>query len=158
MSVAIIRTERRLPYPPDALAGLVADVESYPRFIPWVKTLTLKRERGDARAWEGVAEALVGWKAFLERFATRVRADVDAGSVDVALVRGPFKTLKNEWRFAPDGAGGAIVRFTIAYEFKNPILQMAAGLNREHVADRIMRAFETEAARRFASQLTSAGE
>ena len=149
MSAAKITTERRLPFAPRALATLVADVESYPRFIPWVKRLSVKREKQEGDAWEGVAEALVGWKAFLETFATRVRSNPDAGEVDVSLVRGPFKSLSNRWRFADDGKGGAIVRFDIAYEFKNPILQAVAALNREHAANRIMAAFEAEAQRRF---------
>jgi len=148
-SPAHIATQLRLPYGPRALAELVADVESYPRFIPWVKALTLKRERQDGAAWEGVAEALVGWKAFLERFATRVRADPEAGEVDVALVRGPFKSLTNTWRFRDDGRGGSVVSFDIAYEFKNPILQAVAGMNRERAASKIAAAFEAEARRRF---------
>ena len=149
MSAVKISTERRLPYSPRALATLVADVESYPRFIPWVKRLSVKRDKRDGDAWEGVAEALVGWKAFLESFATKVRANPEAGEVDVSLVRGPFKSLSNRWRFLDDGEGGSVVRFDIAYEFKNPILQAVAAMNREYAAHRIMAAFEAEAKRRF---------
>ena len=34
-SVSIHRERRLMPYPADQLFDLVADVESYPKFLPW---------------------------------------------------------------------------------------------------------------------------
>ena len=149
MGVVVIDERRRFTYPPDALTRLVADVRTYPDFIPWVKSLTLKLEDADGEAWTGRAVALVGWKSFLERFETRVRSDPAQGLVDVSLISGPFRVLENKWRFQADGQGGALVRFWIKYQFKNPVLQAAATANRTLAANKIIAAFEQEAARRF---------
>jgi coenzyme Q-binding protein COQ10 len=149
VSVATVSVNQRLPFAPKDLHALVSDVRSYPRFIPWVKSLSLRLEREEGSAWTGVASALVGWKAFLERFETRVVSAPAAGTIDVSLVSGPFRVLENTWRFAEDGAGGAQVAFSIRYQFKNPLLQAVAGANRARAAERIMAAFAAEAQRRF---------
>jgi len=47
---------------------------------------------------------------------------------------------------------GAIVRCRIVYEFKNPFLQALVAANRAIVAERIMKAFEDEARRRFGAR------
>ncbi len=151
MSVASVSVRKRLAFSPADLHALVSDVRSYPRFIPWVKALTLRIEREDATGWTGVASALVGWKAFLERFETRVASASDGRAIDVTHVSGPFRVLENGWRFVDDGAGGSIVDFTIRYQFKNPILQALAAANRTYAVDRIIAAFVAEAHRRFAA-------
>lgn len=152
MAVTVLEAERILPFAPEDLCRMVGDVRGYPRFIPWIQSLRILRESVlEPGGWEGVAEAVVGWKAISERFATRVRSEPSKGEVDVAFVSGPFKTLKNQWRFEPRPGGGARVRFFIAYEFRNPILNVLAGANRERAAQKIMQAFEEEANRRFGS-------
>ncbi len=150
MAQAIVETQRRLPYEATDLCRLVGDVRSYPSFIPWVKSLRVVNERPDGGGgWEGLAQAVIGWRAVSERFATHVRCSPQKGEVEVHLAEGPFKSLANRWTFVPAADGGADVRFWIAYEFKNPILQALASVNRTLAADRIISAFEAEAARRF---------
>ncbi|MBL8531903.1 MAG: type II toxin-antitoxin system RatA family toxin [Hyphomonadaceae bacterium] len=149
MSRTTIQAERILPYRPDDLCRMVGDVRAYPQFIPWLQSLRVRSEEPrEQGGWEGVAEAVVGWKAIRERFATKVRCEPAKGEVDVALVSGPFHALDNRWRFAAHERG-AQVKFWISYQFKNPLLQAAVAANRDNVAARIMGAFEREAKRRF---------
>lgn len=148
MARATIEAERRLPYPADALTALIGDVRAYPKFLPWLKSIRVSQETRAGEGWSGLAEAVVGWRAIEERFATKVRCAPELGEVDVSLVRGPLKTLENRWRVTPADSG-ALVRFWIAYEFKNPVLQTLVTVNRDLVAGRIMAAFEAEAKRRF---------
>jgi coenzyme Q-binding protein COQ10 len=145
----IIEATRDMPFAPEDLCRLVGDVRAYPHFIPWLKTMrVLKEEPRPQGGWQGSAEAVVGWKTFEERFTSTIRCEPEKGEVDVALVRGPFHTLDNRWRFQAHEKG-ARVRFWIAYEFKNPLLQAAVNANRDKLAGRIMAAFEREAKRRL---------
>ena len=150
MSRTTIEAQRTLPYAPADLCRLVGDVRAYPEFIPFLQSLRVTEEKPkDQGGWEGVAEAIVGWKTITERFATRVRCEPAKGEVDVALVKGPLHALENRWRFSENAKGGSDVRFWISYHFKNPLLQTAISANKDKLANRIMEAFEREAKRRL---------
>jgi coenzyme Q-binding protein COQ10 len=149
MTRTTIEAERVLPYAPADLCRLVGDVRAYPEFIPWLQSLrVVKEEPRDEGGWEGVATAIVGWKAITERFSTTVRCEPAKGEVDVALVSGPFHALDNRWRFEPHERG-AKVRFWISYQFKNPLLNAVVSANKDKVAARVMGAFEREASKRL---------
>lgn len=150
MADTVIETTRTLPYAAEALCRIVGDVRRYPQFIPWIRSLRVLRETPlEGGGWDGVAEAVVGWKAITERFATKVRSDPAAGKVEVDLVSGPFRSLKNCWRFEDRGDGSTLVAFYIRYEFRNPLLQALVRANQHRAADKIMQAFESEARRRL---------
>ncbi len=155
MSRTTLTAERILPYAPTDLCRMVGDVREYPKFIPYLQKLrVVTEEPREQGGWEGVAEAIVGWKAIRERFSTNVRCEPAKGEVDVSLVSGPFHTLDNRWRFEACEEG-ARVRFWIAYQFKNPVLNAVVSANKDRVAARIMGAFEKEARRRLGSDAPS---
>ncbi len=149
MARTIIEAERVLPFAPADLCRLVGDVRVYPQFVPFLQRLRVtKEEPREESGWEGVAEAEVGWQAIKVTFATSVRCEPAKGEVEVALVKGPLHSLNNRWWFKPH-ENGAHVRYWIAYEFKNPVLQAAISVNKDKLASRIMEAFEREAKRRL---------
>lgn len=149
MSRTIIEAERILPYTAGDLCRLVGDVRVYPEFVPFLKSMrVIKEERREEGGWQGVAEAEVGWQAIKVTFSTTVRCEPAKGEVEVDLVKGPLHSLQNRWWFAPHEKG-AHVRYWIAYEFKNAILQAAISANRDKLAGRIMASFEREARRRL---------
>lgn len=152
----IIESERRLPYAPEDLSSLVSDVERYPDFLPWLKKLDVLSDNEAGGVRELVARAWVGWRAISEQFTTRVR--LKGTDVDVSLVSGPFRRLENAWRFERDGAGGSLVKFRVVFEFKSLLLQTVASANRAIVADRIIKAFESEAKKRFTPVKARGGE
>ena len=149
MSRTIIEAERVLPYAPADLCRLVGDVRIYPEFVPFLKVMrVMKEEKLEEGGWRGVAAAEVGWKAITVHFSTSVRCEPTKGEVEVALVKGPLHALNNRWWFTQHEKG-AHVRYWIAYEFKNPMLQAAISANKDKLAGRIMAAFEREAMRRL---------
>ena len=149
MARTVIETERVLPYAPADLCRLVSDVRVYPEFVPFLKAIRVTREEPlPDGGWKGVAEADVGWQAIKVTFATSVRSEPLKGEVEVDLVKGPLHALQNRWWFTPHERG-AHVRYWIAYEFKNPVLQAAISANKNKLSGRIMQAFEREARRRL---------
>jgi coenzyme Q-binding protein COQ10 len=59
---------RYLPYTPEQLFDLVADVARYDEFLPWVVAVRV-RSSSDK---ETVADLVVGFNAFKERLTSRV--------------------------------------------------------------------------------------
>jgi coenzyme Q-binding protein COQ10 len=132
---------RHLPYTPEQMFDLVADVAAYPQFLPWVSAMRLRSDS----ATETVADMIVGFKGLHETFTSRVRK-VHPESVHVDYVDGPLKHLTNDWRFRDDGAGGVLVDFAVDFAFKNRMFEMLAGQMFDKALRKMIGAFETRAA------------
>ncbi len=133
--------ERWLPYPPERLYELVADVERYPEFLPWCVAARMRR-RSET---ELVADMVIGFKGIREKFASRVTLDRPSLRIHVAYEEGPFKYLNNHWYFKDTGDGGCIIDFFVDFEFQSKILQKMISLLFNEAVRRMVAAFETRA-------------
>ena len=121
------QTTRRVAHSAQDMFALVADVESYPQFLPLCKTLKLTSREIIAGNEVLTADMTVAYKLFRERFTSRVTLDPDTHQIQVDYLDGPFTHLENRWNFHDDGEGGCNVDFYIAYEFGAQPLQIAMG-------------------------------
>ena len=138
--------KRHLPYTPEQLFDLVADVKSYADFLPWVAAV---RIRSDSET-ETVADLVVGFRALKETFTSRVikhRPD----RIDTDYVEGPLKYLHNSWKFAPDGKGGTDVDFCVDFAFRSRIFETIAGQMFDRALRRMIGAFEDRARQLYGS-------
>ena len=131
---------RRLPYTPAQMFDLVADVERYPEFIPWI---TAVRLRSDS-ATEMVADLIVGFKGLRETFTSKVEK-LHPATIHVDYLDGPLKYLRNDWAFRPDGSG-CHVDFSVDFEFKSRMFEMLAGQMFGAALRKMIGAFEARAA------------
>lgn len=143
--MAVHRVTRILPYQPDQLADLVADVRAYPDFVPWVTSMRTwnRREERPGVCVED-AEAGVGFSFLTERFSTWVRHDRNRPLVEVGLLRGPFHHLKNRWEFFPHPEGTR-VEFFIDFAFRSRLLDMMLQANFDRAVGKLMHCFEARA-------------
>lgn len=140
---------RRLPYTPEQMYDLVADVGRYGEFLPWVAAV---RVRSDSET-EMVADLIVGFKALRERFTSRVRKRRPE-HITVDYLEGPLKHLVNEWSFRPDGEGGCYVDFCVDFAFRNRLFETIAGQMFDTALRRMINAFETRAAELYGASST----
>ena len=131
---------RTLPYTPEQMFDLVADVRRYAEFLPWVIAI---RVRQDTPA-ETLADMIVGFKGLRETFTSRVRKD-RPGVITVEYIEGPLRFLRNDWRFRPEGSGCA-VDFSVDFAFKNRVFEVLAGQVFQAALRQMIRAFEARAA------------
>ncbi len=147
--MAVHRVTRILPYTPAQLADLVADVETYPRFVKWVTSMRVWNRREEAAGVTVLdAEAAVGFAFMKERFSTWVRHDRNLPRVEVGLLRGPFKHLKNRWDFV-ETPEGTRLEFLIDFAFKSSILNAMLSANFDLAVGKLIESFEAEARRRY---------
>lgn len=130
---------RAVPYRDDQLFDLVADVAAYPQFLPWCVGARI-RTRTET---ELVADLTIGFGPFRESFTSRVTLD-RPGHIRVTYENGPFRYLKNEWRFVPTPAG-CRVDFSVDFEFRSRLLQAAIGVVFDQAVRRMVAAFMTRA-------------
>lgn len=131
-----------LPYAASELYDLVTHVERYPEFLPWCAGLRVIKREGEGQM---LAEMLVRYKSFTEKFVSRVTMTPHE-SVRVELVDGPFQHLINLWEFRPQ-KGGTEVHFFIDFALKSSVLQGLLGYFFESAFRKMVAAFEAEAAK-----------
>lgn len=143
------REKRVLPYSPAQMFDLVADIESYPEFLPWCSGARIKSRDGDNL----VADLDVGFGPFSETFTSRVTL-VRPERIDVEHERGPFRHLVNHWHFAPhgdgDGGGECEIDFAIAFEFRSAMLERMIGAMFHRAFEKMVGSFERRAAELYA--------
>lgn len=133
-----------LPYSADQMYNLVADVGSYPKFLPWCAAARVRSvtPQGEAQVME--ADLVISFKVFRERFGSRVTLWPEQKKIDTEYIDGPFRHMKSNWAFR-DVDGGCEVSFFVDFEFKNAVLQGIIGLVFNEAMQRIVRAFEDRA-------------
>ncbi|MGL4445309.1 MAG: type II toxin-antitoxin system RatA family toxin [Alsobacter sp.] len=139
------RSSRRVRHSPSDMFDLVADVETYPLFLPLCEALTIRRRsRTDEGVEVLVAEMTVGYKAIHETFTSRVTLDRPRLKILVEYVDGPFRHLENRWSFKAQ-EDGCDVEFFITYEFRSRTLGLLMGAMFERAFRKFSEAFEQRA-------------
>jgi coenzyme Q-binding protein COQ10 len=132
---------RHLPYTPEQLFELVADVGSYDEFLPWVVAVRVR----SSTETETVADLVVGFSAFKERFTSRVVKE-RPDRICVDYVEGPLKYLHNEWMFERAADGGTNLHFSVDFAFRSRVFEALAGQMFDRALRRMTSAFERRAA------------
>jgi len=135
---------RVLPYSAAQMFDLVADVASYPKFLPWTAAARVRSVTDQGETEVMLADLVVSFKVFRESFGSEVALWKDKSRIDTRYINGPFKHLHSTWRFE-DVEGGSEVSFEVDFEFRNRLLQGAAGLFFHEAMTRIIAAFEARA-------------
>ncbi len=135
---------KRLPYTAQQMYDLVADVGSYPKFLPWNSAARI-RSRTPIEGGEVMeADLVISFKVFRERFGSRVTLRPQARTIETEYLEGPFRHMKSTWSFR-DIEGGCEVEFYVDFEFRNVILQGIIGVVFNDAMQRVVRAFERRA-------------
>ncbi len=133
------REQRFVPYSPDQMFALVADIERYPEFIPWCAGARIRRREGALV----VADLRVRFGPFRESFTSRVSL-TPPERIDVAYAHGPLSHMATHWRFLP-AEGGTVIDFSIDCDFRSALLRGLASRFFHEAAKRMALAFEARA-------------
>ena len=136
---------REVPYSARQMYDLVADVASYPEFLPWTAAARVCSITpvGDTQVM--AADLVISFKVFREKFGSRVVLWPDDMKIETDYLDGPFKYMHSHWAFR-DVEGACELDFAVDFEFKNAILQKVIGVVFDQAMRRIVRAFEDRAA------------
>lgn len=133
--------KRYLPYTPEQIFALIADIEAYPLFLPWCAGARILRQEGNIL----IADLVINFKAFHEKYTSRVVLH-PSESIVVDAINGPFHHFHNAWRLNPtDDGKGTLLEFEIDFSFRSALLNKLIGLLFEHALIKMIAAFETRA-------------
>jgi len=144
--------KRVLGYSPKQLFDLVADIERYPEFLPWCLKARMRRRDGNIV----IADLVIGFKMFRERFTSRVALQPERQRIDVTYTEGPFRYLNNHWVFE-DHPQGCAIDFYVDFEFHSRLLQKAIQPLFSEAVRRMVAAFEGRARTLYGPPARGAG-
>ena len=135
---------RPLPYTAQQMYDLVADVASYPEFLPWTAAARIRSVTDEGDHQVMLADLIISFKVFREKFGSRVRLWPDQRKISTEYLDGPFSHMVSNWKF-DEADQGCLVHFDVDFEFRNRILQSTASLFFNDAMQRVVRAFERRA-------------
>lgn len=139
------RVTRILPFQPEQLFDLVAGVDAYPEFVPWITGMHVEPLQQLGPGVDRVeATSRVGFAFLTEQFTTEVTRDRNRRAIRVRLVEGPFKRLENDWNFEPHPTGCKVI-FYIDFQFRSKMLDFVLAANFDRAVDRLIACFEARA-------------
>lgn len=129
----------------DDMYALVADVETYPQFLPLCEALKIERREHIDGKEVLIATMQVGYKLIRESFTTKVTLNPALRSIFVEYLDGPFSHLENRWQFIPRADGGSDIDFYIAYSFHSRMFERLVGGLFDKAVRKYTDAFEARA-------------
>jgi coenzyme Q-binding protein COQ10 len=138
-------TTHRVNHSAQNMYDLVADIESYPKFVPLCSGLKIRDSKIKGNRAILLADMQVAYKLISEQFTSQVNLDGDKQIIHAKYIDGPFKYLDNMWRFEDVEGGVCDVHFSIDYEFKSRALGVLMGTMFDMAFRKFVTAFEARA-------------
>ena len=126
--------------------ALVADVESYPQFLPWCDRAVVSVNEPSRT----VATLHINFRGLKKEFTTE-NLNQPGVRIDMRLVSGPFRSLEGSWLFIPLWEKACKVEFKLRYQFASALVEKAAGSAFQDITDTFVDAFVRRADERFGS-------
>ena len=111
-----------VPYNCSEMFDLVNNINDYPIFLPWCKSVTLVSQTES----EIVATIHMGGAGLEQSFTTK-NIITPNKTIQMCLVKGPFNHLLGEWNFSQLGNDGCKISLNLEFEIKNRLLNMSLG-------------------------------
>lgn len=131
---------QKLQFTAPELFDLVADVERYPEFLPWVSEVRIHHRNAHAI----LVDMTIATGPLRKRFSTAAALDrprcIDISSQDPMFVR-----FEQRWTFEPAIENGTDVEYHVSFEFRSRLLQRLVGESLVDWAVATMAAFKRRA-------------
>jgi coenzyme Q-binding protein COQ10 len=109
----------QLVYTVEQMFDLVADVERYPEFVPWITATRIRKREGHIVH----VDMTIGTRLIAKKFASVETLDrprrLDVASRDPVVER-----FEQTWTFEPSAEGGAVVNYDVTFALRSGLLQM----------------------------------
>ncbi len=132
--------KRTLPYPPETMYAIVADVKRYPEFLPWVLEADIIKSTEQGF----LADLTVGYKLFQDTYRSEVILTPHE-RIEIRYIKGPFNHLHNHWIFTSAPSNAVDIDFFIDFEFRSSLFQSMIQSVFTEAVKKMITAFEERA-------------
>lgn len=109
-----------VPYNARQMFELVADIPSYPKFLPWCGGARIVSARDD----EVIAAIDIAYSGVHKTFSTRNLLQRDK-MMEIRLLEGPFSYLQGFWQFKSLDEQSSKISLDLEFEVANKIVSLA---------------------------------
>jgi coenzyme Q-binding protein COQ10 len=134
-------------YTAPQLFDLVADVERYPEFLPWVIEARIRHHKDSLM----LVDMTIAAGPLRKRFSTAAVLH-RPHRIDISSQDPLFDRFEQRWTFEPAANGGTNVEYHVDFKFRSRVLQMLMGKSFAERAMATMSAFERQAHRLYGRQ------
>ena len=145
--MTIFHTTRRIAFAPQHLLAIVADVASYPEFLPLCTGARVwdEKDLGNGRqSFRASLDIEYPKLRLKETFVSDVVVDTKRLTIRAISNEGPVQHIDNRWLFS-EARGGCDIDFHLDYQMSSRLLQLAMGSVFDVAVRKIMAAFEERA-------------
>lgn len=134
--MARINKKTNVKFSANQMYSLVNDIETYPDFLPWCTDANIISS--DKATLTASISISVGR---IKKIFTTLNIMRKGISINMTLIKGPFKELNGQWIFQDNSAGGSTVSLEMQFEFKNKLLKYTFGTAFKKIIDSLVDAF-----------------
>ena len=130
-----------VPYSAHRMFDLVADIPSYPQFLPWCSGARIVTAKDD----EVIAAIGIAYGGVNKTFSTRNL--LQRGKImEMRLIEGPFSFLQGCWQFTPLGEDASKISLDLEFRVANPLMSLALTPVFSNIANQLVDRFHQRAA------------
>jgi coenzyme Q-binding protein COQ10 len=130
-----------VPYSARQMFDLVADIPSYPKFLPWCGGARIVSAQED----EVIAAIDIAYSGVHKTFATRNLLQRDK-MMEIRLLEGPFSYLQGLWQFLPLDEHECKISLNLEFEVANKIVSLVLTPVFSNIANQLVDRFHRRAA------------
>lgn len=120
--------------------ALVADIASYPKFLPWCGAARILRQEADAVE----AAITIAYRGVHKTFTTRNLLQKNK-MMEIQLVEGPFRRLNGYWRFTALEPRACKIELDLEFEVANRLVAAVLNPVFSGIANQLVDAFHKRA-------------
>ncbi|MBI3779008.1 MAG: type II toxin-antitoxin system RatA family toxin [Gammaproteobacteria bacterium] len=129
-----------VPYSARQMFDLVADIPSYPKFLPWCGGARIVSTQGD----ETIAAIDIAYSGVHKTFSTRNLLQ-PGKMLEMRLLEGPFSYLQGFWQFKELDATSCKISLDLEFEVANRIVGLVLTPAFSNIANQLVDRFHRRA-------------
>jgi ribosome-associated toxin RatA of RatAB toxin-antitoxin module len=129
-----------VPYSAHQMFDLVADIPSYPKFLPWCGGARIASAQGD----EVIAAIDIAYSGVHRTFSTRNLLQRDK-MMEIQLLEGPFSYLQGFWQFKALDEQSSKISLDLEFDVANRIVGLALTPVFSNIANQLVDRFHRRA-------------
>ena len=132
-----------VPYSAADMFALVADIESYSKFLPWCTRGRVEQDAAGIQSGDVqtvIARLELSQGGLTGHFTTRNRVEPPR-RITMQLVEGSFSELEGVWEIESLGDAGCKLELTMRFAFSNSLKEMVLGAVFEKSCNQLVDAF-----------------